>query len=139
MIALRDIKERGRDVNSILYQYNKFVKPAFDELIKPTMNHANLIIPGRAENAVAIRFIVQNMKLQLARLKEMKKLMNNNAYYADILDSCWVNIKKNNQDSDELRLYQSDKIIFLMDQNARVECLKILDLFSHSFSEALYV
>ena len=26
---LRDIKERGRDFESVLYQYNRFVKPCF--------------------------------------------------------------------------------------------------------------
>ena len=26
---LRDIKERGRDPESVLYQYNRFVKPSY--------------------------------------------------------------------------------------------------------------
>ena len=32
---MRDIAERGRDVNGILHQYETFVKPAFDMFILP--------------------------------------------------------------------------------------------------------
>ena len=32
----RDIKERGRDIEGVIEQYEKFVKPAFDQFIKPT-------------------------------------------------------------------------------------------------------
>ena len=35
IIVLRDTKERGRTPDSILYQYNRFVKSAFDDFIKP--------------------------------------------------------------------------------------------------------
>ena len=34
----RDMEERGREVNGILYQYNRFVKPSFDEFVKPVRN-----------------------------------------------------------------------------------------------------
>jgi uridine kinase len=33
----RDIAERGRDIRGVLDQYNKFVKPAFDDYIYPLM------------------------------------------------------------------------------------------------------
>jgi uridine kinase len=32
---LRDMNERGRTVESVLAQYNRFVKKAYDEYIKP--------------------------------------------------------------------------------------------------------
>ena len=138
---LRDVKERGRDVSGILYQYNKFVKPAFDELIRPTMHHANLIIPGRSDNRVATRFIVQNLRLQLARLQEVKADMNNNAYYADILDSCWLNIqnKGDAQDTDDLSLYQSDRILVIRDGEDKTQCLQIFNLFNNKFTDSLYM
>ena len=41
----RDIAERGRTVVDVLAQYNRFVKPAYDDFIKPTMKHADIIIP----------------------------------------------------------------------------------------------
>jgi len=134
------VKERGREVNGILFQYNKFVKPAFDELIKPTMSHANLIIPGRSDNKVAIKFIIQNLKLQLTRLKEMRDGMNSGAFYADVLDSCWLNLKKENDvDTDELKLHQSDRAIFLKDNQVKVECLKTFNFFAHKFTESLFM
>lgn len=32
---LRDIKERGRDVNEVLNRYNKFVKEDYEKYVKP--------------------------------------------------------------------------------------------------------
>lgn len=32
---MRDIQTRGRDLDNVLFQYQKFVKPAFDEFIFP--------------------------------------------------------------------------------------------------------
>ena len=33
--VFRDIRERGRTITKVLERYMKFVKPAFDEYIKP--------------------------------------------------------------------------------------------------------
>lgn len=41
----RDIGERGRSIDSVLAQYNKYVKPAFDYYIAPTMTFADIIVP----------------------------------------------------------------------------------------------
>lgn len=41
----RDIAERGRELEGVLKQYNKFVKPAMDHWISPTMSQADIIIP----------------------------------------------------------------------------------------------
>lgn len=41
----RDIMERGRDLEGVIKQYEKFVKPAFDYYIAPTVVHADLIVP----------------------------------------------------------------------------------------------
>lgn len=62
---LRDIKERGRDLDGVLKQYSTFVKPAYDYYIAPTMRHADIIIPRGGENEVAIRLIVQHVHKQL--------------------------------------------------------------------------
>jgi uridine kinase len=34
-LVYRDIKERGRNLDNVIARYHKFVKPAFDEYIKP--------------------------------------------------------------------------------------------------------
>lgn len=41
----RDITERGRDIEGVIKQYNKFVKPAFDQYIEPTMRLADIVVP----------------------------------------------------------------------------------------------
>lgn len=41
----RDITERGRDIEGVIKQYNKFVKPAFEQYIEPTMRMADIVVP----------------------------------------------------------------------------------------------
>lgn len=41
----RDISERGRDIEGVIKQYHKFVKPAFDQYIQPTMRLADIVVP----------------------------------------------------------------------------------------------
>ena len=62
---LRDTKDRGRDINNVLVQYNRFVKPAYDDYIKPTMKLADIIIPKGAYNKVAVNLVLQNLKAKL--------------------------------------------------------------------------
>lgn len=50
----RDISERGRDIAGVIKQYNKFVKPAFDQYIQPTMRLADIVVP-RGEPAPGMR------------------------------------------------------------------------------------
>ncbi|KAI8062516.1 uracil phosphoribosyltransferase-domain-containing protein [Gongronella butleri] len=61
----RDIVERGREVPGILDQYSRFVKPAYDEHVRPTVKHADVIIPRGLENAVAIDLITKHVQRQL--------------------------------------------------------------------------
>jgi uridine kinase len=43
--VIRDISERGCDLKGILEQYNRFVKPSFDDFIQPTVRNVDIIIP----------------------------------------------------------------------------------------------
>lgn len=43
-LVRRDIIERGRNVIGVLAQYEKFVKPAFDDYILPVHFHRSLVI-----------------------------------------------------------------------------------------------
>jgi len=63
--VIRDINHRGRDVMGVLRQYEKFVKPSFDEYINPTKKYADVIIPRGADNHVAIDLIVQHVRTKL--------------------------------------------------------------------------
>ena len=59
---MRDISDRGRSVEDVLAQYNRFVKSSYDEFIKPTMKFADIIVPHGRSNTIAIDFIVSNLK-----------------------------------------------------------------------------
>jgi len=61
----RDISERGRDLEGVLSQYEKFVKISFDEYILPTKKYADIIIPRGGDNFVAINLLVQHINLKL--------------------------------------------------------------------------
>ena len=66
-------------MKSVLEQYDRHVKPAFDFYIAPTMSHADIIVPRGGENEVAINLIVHHVQNQLdARgFKFRDKLANN--------------------------------------------------------------
>lgn len=61
----RDIAERGRDVDGVLTQYARFVKPSFDDFIFPTKKYADVIIPRGLDNTVAIDLVTKHVELQL--------------------------------------------------------------------------
>lgn len=63
----RDIVEKGRDIATVLDQYSKFVKPAFDDFILPTKKYADIIIPRGGDNHVAIDLIVQHIRTKLGQ------------------------------------------------------------------------
>ena len=64
---VRDIRDRGRTIESVLHQYNSFSRKAFNEFIKPTMKYADIIIPYGRENGTAVDFVVDNIKTRLQR------------------------------------------------------------------------
>ena len=58
----RDIEERGRNLEFVLYQWFTFVKPGEEKFIYPTKKYADLIIPEGGENKKAIEVIVEYLK-----------------------------------------------------------------------------
>ncbi|GAU33336.1 hypothetical protein TSUD_166010 [Trifolium subterraneum] len=63
----RDTVERGRDINSVLEMYAKFVKPAFDDFVLPSKKYADVIIPRGGDNHVAIDLITQHIRTKLGQ------------------------------------------------------------------------
>jgi len=57
----RDVRERGRDVNGILDQYLRYVKPSYDNFVRPTATYADIIVPG-SNNNVAIDLICTHIR-----------------------------------------------------------------------------
>ncbi|SMO44889.1 uridine kinase [Gracilimonas mengyeensis] len=53
----RDIQERGRSVDSVLDQYQKFVRPMHLEFVEPSKRYADVIIPRGGKNKVALEMV----------------------------------------------------------------------------------
>jgi uridine kinase len=53
----RDIKERGRTLDSVIQQYLTTVRPAHQQFVEPTKKYADIIIPEGGYNEVAIDII----------------------------------------------------------------------------------
>lgn len=51
---LRDIKERGRTVDSVISQYVDVVKPMHHQFVEPQKRYADIIVPEGGYNQVAI-------------------------------------------------------------------------------------
>jgi uridine kinase len=50
----RDISERGRTVEEVLWRYHSMVKPMHLQFIEPSKRYADIIIPQGGDNKVAI-------------------------------------------------------------------------------------
>ena len=59
---LRDIKERGRSMESVIEQYTNVVRPMHNQFIEPTKRYADIIIPEGGSNHVAIDLMVTKIQ-----------------------------------------------------------------------------
>lgn len=51
---VRDTKERGRSIDSVINQYINTVKPMYYSFVKPTKRYADMIIPNDSNHDVAV-------------------------------------------------------------------------------------
>ena len=65
---LRDIHERGRDLDDILRQYMTTVRPMHLEFVEPSKRWADVIVPEGGENRVALGMVAARVEelLQVA-------------------------------------------------------------------------
>ncbi|KLV23019.1 uridine kinase [Niallia circulans] len=68
---MRDIKERGRTIDSVIEQYVNVVRPMHNQFIEPTKRYADIIIPEGGHNHVAIDLMVTKIQTIL----EQKSLL----------------------------------------------------------------
>lgn len=59
---LRDVQERGRDLDSVVNQYLGTVKPMHEEFVDPSKRRADIIIPEGGENTVALSMLLERIK-----------------------------------------------------------------------------
>ena len=59
---LRDVRERGRSMESVINQYTNTVKPMHEEFVEPSKKYADVIIPEGGFNSVAVQMLIQNIR-----------------------------------------------------------------------------
>ena len=59
---MRDVKKRGRSLDSVVQQYLTTVKPMHEQFVEPSKRYADLIVPEGGKNAVALDMIIQRVK-----------------------------------------------------------------------------
>ncbi|KAI4283653.1 MAG: hypothetical protein L6R38_002015 [Xanthoria sp. 2 TBL-2021] len=64
---MRDVKERGRDIEGCIKQWTSFVKPNFQRHVYPQRDNADIIIPRGIDNRVAIDMVVKHIQLLLVK------------------------------------------------------------------------
>ena len=64
---LRDVRERGRSMESVITQYTSTVKPMHEEFVEPSKKYADVIIPEGGFNSVAVSMLIHNIRSLLVQ------------------------------------------------------------------------
>lgn len=59
---VRDVKERGRDIDSVIDQYLNTVKPMHEQFVDPSKKRADIIIPEGGFNSVALAMLMDQVR-----------------------------------------------------------------------------
>lgn len=58
---LRDVKERGRSLDSVINQYLNTVKPMHEQFVQPSRQHSDIVVLDGGHNMVALDMITQRI------------------------------------------------------------------------------
>ena len=58
----RDVKERGRSLDSVIDQYLTTVKPMHEQFVQPSRRYADIVVLEGGHNLVALDMIVQRVR-----------------------------------------------------------------------------
>lgn len=58
---LRDVKERGRSLDSVVSQYLNTVKPMHEQFVEPSKRSADIIVLEGGQNVVALDILIQRI------------------------------------------------------------------------------
>lgn len=61
----RDVKERGRSLDSVVNQYLTTVKPMHEQFVEPSKRSADIIVLEGGHNVVALDMIIQRVKTHI--------------------------------------------------------------------------
>ena len=59
---LRDVKERGRSLDSVISQYLTTVKPMHEQFVQPSRQYADIVVLEGGRNLVALDMITQRIR-----------------------------------------------------------------------------
>ena len=59
---VRDVRDRGRSLDSVVNQYLTTVKPMHEQFVEPSKRKADIIIPEGGHNQVALEMVLQRVK-----------------------------------------------------------------------------
>lgn len=59
---MRDVKERGRSLDSVVNQYLTTVKPMHEQFVEPSKRYADIVVLEGGHNLVALDMIIQRVK-----------------------------------------------------------------------------
>ena len=62
---VRDVRERGRTLESVVDQYQNTVKPMHEMYVEPSKKHADIIVPEGGRNTVALDMIMGRIRRHL--------------------------------------------------------------------------
>lgn len=65
---MRDVKERGRTLDSVVGQYLTTVKPMHEQFVEPSKKYADVIVPEGGNNAVALEMLATRIKEELRNM-----------------------------------------------------------------------
>jgi len=63
----RDVRERGRTLESVLQQFRATVAPMAEQFVRPTLRHADVIVSGDAPIAVGTEIVLDHVRRRLAQ------------------------------------------------------------------------
>ena len=61
----RDVRDRGRSLESVVNQYLTTVKPMHEQFVEPSKRNADIIIPEGGHNLVAMEMLIQRVNAHL--------------------------------------------------------------------------
>ena len=64
---VRDVRDRGRSLDSMVNQYLTTVKPMHEQFVEPSKRRADIIIPEGGHNLVALDMIMERVRAHLAQ------------------------------------------------------------------------
>ena len=66
---VRDVRDRGRSLESVVNQYLSTVKPMHEQFVEPSKRNADIIIPEGGHNQVALEMVMERVRAHLERSK----------------------------------------------------------------------